>query len=145
MSKFLKFFSTTAVLSVLLLTAVVPAYAFDGRGGDKVTIPASEVIDDDLYVGANEFVLDGTVNGDLISGGQKLTINGTVNGNLIAGGQTVVVNGTDHRRCVGSRLCAAFRRERLSRRRRCRRLGTASSFRRAVRSGATQFWQPGRS
>ena len=94
MSKFLKFFSTATVLSVLLLTAVVPAYAFDGRGGDTVTISASEVINDDLYVGANEFVLDGTVNGDVISGGQMLTINGTVNGNLIAAAQTIVVNGT---------------------------------------------------
>ena len=52
------------------------------------------MVDDDLYVGANEFVLDGTINGDVISAGQKLTINGTVNGNLIVGGQTVEVNGT---------------------------------------------------
>lgn len=94
MSKLVKWLSTTTILSVLLLTAVAPAYAFDGRGGDKVTIPAGQVVNDDLYVGANEFVLDGTVNGDVIAGGQTLTINGTVNGNLIAGGQTVVVNGT---------------------------------------------------
>jgi cytoskeletal protein CcmA (bactofilin family) len=94
MSKWLKLVSTAAVLTVLLITAVAPAYAFDGRGGEKVTIRADEVINDDLYVGANEFVLEGTVNGDLVAGGQTLTINGTVNGNLIAGGQTVVVNGT---------------------------------------------------
>jgi cytoskeletal protein CcmA (bactofilin family) len=94
MSKLLKLLSTATILSVLLLTAVAPAYAFDGRGGDKVTIAAGEVVNDDLYVGATEFVMDGTVNGDLISGGRMLTINGTVNGNVLAAGQTVVVNGT---------------------------------------------------
>jgi cytoskeletal protein CcmA (bactofilin family) len=94
MSKLVKWLSTTTILSILLLAAVAPAYAFDGRGGDTVTIPAGQVVNDDLYVGANEFVLNGTVNGDVIAGGQTLTVNGTVNGNLIAGGQTVVVNGT---------------------------------------------------
>jgi hypothetical protein len=88
------------VLSVLLITwmavfgLVTPAYAFDGRSGDKVVIAAGEVVNDDLYVGATELVLDGTVNGDVYAAGQTITINGTVNGNLIAAGQTVLVNGT---------------------------------------------------
>lgn len=84
-----------AILLVLLsLIVVTPAYAYDGRSGDKVTIQASQVIDDDLYVGANEFVLDGTVNGDTVAFGQIVTVNGTVNGDLITAAQTVVVNGT---------------------------------------------------
>src|ERR1044071_4501276 len=59
---------STFVLTVLVaLTFVTPAYAFDGRGGDRVVIEAGEVINDDLYVGAQEFVLNGTVNGDLIA------------------------------------------------------------------------------
>jgi len=46
------------------------ARAFDGRSGEKVVIEAGEVIEDDLYVTANEFVLDGTVKGDLIAFGR---------------------------------------------------------------------------
>src|SRR5574340_1522706 len=94
MSKLAKIMSTVSVLSVLLLTAVQPVLAFDGRGGESVTIAADEIINDDLYVGATTLVLDGTVNGDVLAAGQNLTINGTVNGNLITAGQTVVVNGT---------------------------------------------------
>ena len=94
MTKSHKLVTAALLVTLMLLTAVAPAMAFDGRGGDAVTIAAGEVINDDLYVGANTFVLEGTVNGDVVSGGQSITINGTVNGNLIAGGQTIVVNGT---------------------------------------------------
>ena len=52
------------------------------------------MIDDDLYITAGTFVLDGTVNGDLIVVGRTLTINGKVDGDVIALGQTVLVNGT---------------------------------------------------
>jgi cytoskeletal protein CcmA (bactofilin family) len=94
MSRTHKLFSVLTLLILLTLTFVTPAFAFDGRSGDKVVIPASESINDDLYVGANEFTLDGTVNGDVIAFAQMVTINGTVNGDLMTAGQTVVVNGT---------------------------------------------------
>ncbi len=94
MSKTRKIFSILTLLVLVTLTAITPAYAFDGRSGDKVVIQSGDVINDDLYVGANEFTLDGTVNGDVIVGGQMITINGTINGNLMAAGQTVVINGT---------------------------------------------------
>jgi cytoskeletal protein CcmA (bactofilin family) len=58
-----------------------------------VVIGSGEVIDDDLYVGATEFILEGTVNGDLIAFAQTVTINGTINGDLISAGQTLIVNG----------------------------------------------------
>jgi len=93
MSKTHKFFSILTLLALMALIAT-PAYAFDGRGGDKIVIQAGDVINDDVYVGANQFVLDGTVNGDVIAAGQTITINGTINGNLMAAGQTVIVNGT---------------------------------------------------
>jgi cytoskeletal protein CcmA (bactofilin family) len=94
MSNTHKLLSIAAILSLLTLTLATPAHAFDGRQGDKVVIQATEVVNDDLYVGANEFVLDGTVNGDVICGGKTITINGTVNGNLLAAGQDVIVKGT---------------------------------------------------
>jgi hypothetical protein len=88
-----KFLSVFVLATLLALTFITPAYAFDGRGGDKVVIQAGEVVNDDLYVGAQEFVLDGTVNGDLIVFAQAVTINGKVDGDLITAAQTVVVNG----------------------------------------------------
>ena len=93
MSKTHKVFSALILLALLIMTAT-PAYAFDGRSGDKVVIQAGDVVNDDLYIGANEFVLNGTVNGDVVAVGQMITINGTINGNLMAAGQTVVINGT---------------------------------------------------
>jgi cytoskeletal protein CcmA (bactofilin family) len=101
-----KFLSIFALAALLVLTFITPAQAFDGRGGDKVVIGSDEVVNDDLYVSAQEFVLDGTVNGDVIAFGQILTVNGTVDGDLMAAGQTVVVNGevTGSIRMAGSVL-----------------------------------------
>ena len=104
-----------AIMGVALLAAllVAPTYswpptvqAFEGRGGDTVVIKAGEVIDDDLYVGANRFTLDGTVKGDLVVVGGTIEINGTVEGDLIAAGQNIIVNGTvgDDARIAGYTL-----------------------------------------
>jgi cytoskeletal protein CcmA (bactofilin family) len=81
------------LMSLLLFVFVPSAMAFDGRGGDNVIIESDEVIEDDLYVGANTFVLNGTIKGDLIVGASEISINGTVEGDLLAGGQLVVING----------------------------------------------------
>jgi cytoskeletal protein CcmA (bactofilin family) len=101
-----KFLSVFVLAALLALTFSTPVYAFDGRGGDKVVIAAGEVVNDDLYVGAQEFVLDGTVNGDLIVFGQTVTINGKVDGDLMTAAQTVAVNGevTGSIRMAGSIL-----------------------------------------
>jgi len=76
-----------SLLAILVLTFTRPASAFDGRSGENIVIKSDEVIDDDLYVTAGTFVLDGTVNGDLIVVGQTLTINGKVDGDVMAAGQ----------------------------------------------------------
>ena len=89
-----KFLSVFALVALSALALASPAYAFDGRSGEKIVIESDEVINDDLYVTAGEFVLDGRVNGDLIALGQTITINGKVEGDVMAAGQTVVVNGT---------------------------------------------------
>jgi len=98
-----------SVLTLLIISALIlptPVRAFDGRSGDEIVIQADEVIEDDLYVGARTFTLDGTVNGDLVVFAQTITINGTVNGDLIAAGQVVIVNGTvsDDARIAGAAL-----------------------------------------
>ena len=81
-------------LALLAICIAVPVVqAFEGRGGDAIIIKDDEVIDDDLYVTANEFTLNGTVKGDLFVVGSTIEINGTVEGDLVAAGQTVVING----------------------------------------------------
>lgn len=89
-----KFLSIFVLLALVSLVIATPARAFDGRTGQDVTIGADEVINDDLYVSAENFTLDGTVKGDLIVVGALITINGTVEGDLIAAGQAIVINGT---------------------------------------------------
>ena len=49
--------SVMVLLALLTLTIATPAYAFDGRGGEKVIIQAGQVINDDLYATASEIVL----------------------------------------------------------------------------------------
>jgi cytoskeletal protein CcmA (bactofilin family) len=101
-----KFFTILSLIALLALAFATPAKAFDGRSGDNVEIKADEVIEDDVYVGANNFVLEGTVKGDLVVFGQTITINGTVEGDLIAAGQSVIINGTvtDDARIAGAEL-----------------------------------------
>jgi cytoskeletal protein CcmA (bactofilin family) len=89
-----KFLSVFSLIAIMALAITTPAQAFDGRSGDNVEIKAGEVVEDDVYVGANTFVLNGTVKGDLIVFAQTITINGTVEGDLIAAGQSVTINGT---------------------------------------------------
>ena len=101
-----KFISIFSLLALLSMTITTPAQAFDGRTGENVVIEAKEIIEDDVYVTANNFVLEGTVKGDLIVFGESITINGTVEGDLIAAGQGIVINGTvtDDARIAGAAL-----------------------------------------
>jgi cytoskeletal protein CcmA (bactofilin family) len=101
-----KILSIFVLLALFSMVFVMPARAFDGRTGQDVTIGADEVINDDLYVSAENFTLDGTVKGDLIVVGGLITINGTVEGDLIAAGQAVVLNGTvtDDARLAGAAI-----------------------------------------
>jgi cytoskeletal protein CcmA (bactofilin family) len=97
---------SSVLLTLFALSITTPALAFDGRGGDNIVIGKDEVINDDLYVGAQNFTLDGTVKGDVVAAGAVITINGTVEGDLIAAGQAVIVNGTvaDDVRIAGGAL-----------------------------------------
>ena len=101
-----KLVTVFTLLALMLLTFATPAHAFEGREGNSVVIGANEVIDDDLYVGANDFVLDGTVKGDLIVAGSTITINGTVEGDLWAAGQAIIIDGVvmDDARIAGAGL-----------------------------------------
>ncbi len=101
-----KVLSVFILLALLTMSITSSAMAFDGRSGENVVIEADEVIKDDLYVGATNFTLEGTVKGDLFVSGETIVINGTVEGDLFAAGQSVVINGTvtDDVRIAGAGL-----------------------------------------
>jgi cytoskeletal protein CcmA (bactofilin family) len=107
MSKYILKGLIVSLLAILLMTfTAVTVLAFDARYGDLVTVASGEVIDDDLYVGGETIIIDGTINGDLIVAGRTIMVNGIVNGSIIAAGQTVNINGDVSRavRVVGETL-----------------------------------------
>ncbi len=79
-------------LLVGLITAST-AWAVETRSGDSVVIGPDEVVDDDLYVAANDIVVEGTIRGDLVAFGRNVTVDGTVEGDLIGAGQSVEIGG----------------------------------------------------
>jgi hypothetical protein len=101
-----KIFSIIILLALVVLAFATPVFAFDGRTGDVVEIKEGEVIDDDLYITASQFILNGTVKGDVVVFGEDITINGTVEGDLIAAGKNIVINGKieDDARIAGAAL-----------------------------------------
>jgi predicted acyltransferase (DUF342 family) len=71
-----------------------PAWAIETRTGDDVLIRADEVVDDELYVGANTVTVQGTIEGDLVAAGATIRVDGgTVEGDVDAG-QTILIDGT---------------------------------------------------
>jgi cytoskeletal protein CcmA (bactofilin family) len=91
---------------VTLLIASPVLGAVETRSGDRVVIGSGEEVDDDLYITANEVVVDGSIEGDLVAFGRTVTVNGRVQGDLIAAGQSVEVGGTvdDDARIAGQTL-----------------------------------------
>ncbi len=83
------------ILTLLLagLVAASPVGALETRSGDSVVIGPDEVVEDDLYVIANEVVVDGTIRGDLIAFGGSIAVDGTVEGDLIGAAQDVQIGG----------------------------------------------------
>jgi len=69
--------------------ATVKAVEYDEDG----IIEEGEIIDDDLFIGADTVEINGTVNGDVLAGGNIVIVNGTINGSLASGAQTILVNG----------------------------------------------------
>ena len=98
--------AVTGLLLLALLLAVPSAWAFERRGGETIVIGPDEVIEDDLYVGANTFILNGTVRGDVVAVGGSIEINGTIEGDLMAIGQVVLLNSVvrDDARIAGQTL-----------------------------------------
>lgn len=84
---------TSFVLLFLVLVPQASAKVLTSENGD-VNISKTEIINDDLFIGAQGANIEGVINGDLFIGAQTVKINGTVNGNLHIGAQTINLSGT---------------------------------------------------
>lgn len=82
-----------ASLLVVGLLAATPALAADIRQGGVLTIPAGEVVSDDLYLAGSEIHVLGTVDGDLVVAGSAVVVSGVVNGDVIVAGNSIHVGG----------------------------------------------------
>lgn len=80
-----------ALLLVVAFGLVGSAYAIEIVEDD--TIPAGQVVDDDVFIAGDSVLIDGTVSGNLFAVGSSVTLNGTVNGSIFAAGQTITING----------------------------------------------------
>ena len=78
---------------LLLLFSATTVLAFDTRSGDTVYIPDGEVINDDLYTGANIITIDGAVKGDIWAAARTISINGLVTNSVMALAQTISISG----------------------------------------------------
>ena len=85
-----------AVLLGLLAMMIYasPAYAAEFRGEEGTArIGANEIIYGDLFIGAQDLVIEGIVNGDVFAGATSITIRGTINGSLNGGAASVRIEG----------------------------------------------------
>lgn len=73
-------------------TTQVSAKVLTSENGN-VDVYHDEVIDDDLFVGAQTANIEGTVNGDVFVGAQTAKITGVINGNLHVGANTLYLGG----------------------------------------------------
>ncbi len=86
----------------LVMTALAVALGFPTgakaievhKSEPNYTLPADQVVKDDVFVAGQTISIDGTVDGDLYLAGQSFTINGHVTGDVIAAGSMLEINGT---------------------------------------------------
>lgn len=89
-----KVFLLLLTFAFSLLTFSSPVFAkIISSPTEAVTIAADEVIDDDLFIGAETVTVEGTVNGDLFAAGRAVKVSGTINGDIFAFGMTVDISG----------------------------------------------------
>ena len=87
-----------AVALVAFLAVAVSSAALAAEFSDDETyrLAEGEIVDDDLYIGAAEIYIDGTVRGDLLAGAAYIEIGptGVVEGDLWASAGSIVIKGT---------------------------------------------------
>ncbi|MBU0512404.1 MAG: polymer-forming cytoskeletal protein [Chloroflexi bacterium] len=85
---------TTIILMVMLtLTLGVTQTVYAFENDDDGYIAADEVINDDLFISAEDVTIDGSINGNVFIAAQNAVINGNINGNLLINAASATVNG----------------------------------------------------
>lgn len=81
----------TAIILGLFIASPVEAKVMMKEKG-AVIVPATEVINDDLYIGAETADIAGVVNGDIYVGAGTVNFSGRVSGDLVVGAGTVTID-----------------------------------------------------
>src|SRR5665811_2131418 len=82
------------MLIVAALSLPLLALASEVRSGDSITIPPSEIVNDDLYASSRKFTLAGRANGDVYVAAGMVEIPGSVVGSLYIAGGDITITGT---------------------------------------------------
>jgi len=81
------------VIACISLFVFVSGYATQFRAGDHVMLSSDEMVEDDLFVGAQSLRVMGTVHGDLVAGARNIDVDGEVSGDMIAGAEVISITG----------------------------------------------------
>lgn len=90
--KHISFLSFFVFLFLVSLPTSVSAKFMSNKDG-TVTIAKDEVVDEDLFVGATNVEIYGTVNGDVYAAGESVKVDGVINGDVHIAGADVKVGG----------------------------------------------------
>lgn len=77
------------VFGLLLVSPVEAKVMVQEKG--SIRIPVGELINDDLFIGAETAAIDGTINGDVYIGAGNVNVSGRISGDLVIGAGTVVI------------------------------------------------------
>jgi len=87
----IKVIAVTFVFLTLALVWVKPAQAEGIVYGD--TVPAGDVVEQNLVLSGKTVTIDGKVEGDVLAMGEEVILNGEINGSMVAIGKIVTING----------------------------------------------------
>jgi hypothetical protein len=90
-SRLLMVFAFTLLLAFTITPAAHAGEYIEGN--PDAILEEDEVVGDDLFIGGNNVLVAGVVEGDLFAGGQNVIISGEVYGNVFAAGNAVTVSG----------------------------------------------------
>lgn len=95
-----RYLGLAACAIILVVTTIaMPLWtnAASFRADTDVTIPAAEVVEEDLFVASDTFLLDGTAEQDVFAGARSVEIDGTVEGSLnVVSGETTISGSIAH-------------------------------------------------
>ena len=80
-------------MAALLFTLALPAQAAVFEAGENYSLPSTEIIDENLYIGAGNMAVSGNVEGDLIGAAGNVLITGEVSEDVLVAGGTVELLG----------------------------------------------------